>query len=216
MGVTVLQVYPDLSRSGVQEMEKLHKRILHLHAQQTGVFSVDCDTYYTTAQTGCGTTRKLHIAHNSEAPATTYAVLDTGNKQVTLSADIMFDLMLPRINHMYTAKKNLKIESKGAKFEISDFVVKMGNVYMSGHYKGILIEVEYLPCSVPALCWGLLREFMQSFMGSVVNNQAPPYLQNKFHDIHTPQDVIQQYVEKFNEIREGTAFTHTVQPTTTS
>ena len=30
------------------------------------------------------------------------------NKHVTLCSDLMIDLLLPRINHMYTTKKNLQ------------------------------------------------------------------------------------------------------------
>nr|XP_027218207.1 mediator of RNA polymerase II transcription subunit 20-like [Penaeus vannamei] len=179
---------------------------MHLDAVQSGMFIVDCDSYYTTAQNGAGQHRRLHIVHNSETPATTYAIIDTGTKQVTLSADLLFDFILPRFDHMYQSKKNLKIESKGSRYEIGDFVVKIGTVTMSGHYKGILVEVEYLPCAVPALCWTLMREFMQSFMGSCVNPQAPPYIQNRFHDIHAAQDTVQQYVEKFNEFRDGSTY----------
>ncbi|XP_066963902.1 mediator of RNA polymerase II transcription subunit 20 isoform X2 [Macrobrachium rosenbergii] len=203
MGVTVLQIFPDTSRSGCLETEKLHKRIMHLDATQSGMFSVDCETYYTNVQIGSGQ-RKMHILHNSETPVTTYAVLDTGTKQITLSADLLFDLLLPRLDHMYQNKKNLKIESKGAKYEIGDFVVKIGTVTMSGHYKGILVEVEYLPCSVPNLCWSLMREFMQSFMGSCVSATAPAFLQNRNLELYTPQDTILQYVEKFTELRDGT------------
>ncbi|XP_045616599.1 mediator of RNA polymerase II transcription subunit 20 isoform X3 [Procambarus clarkii] len=206
MGVAVLHIFPDASRSGCVETEKLHKRIMHLDALQCGMFTVDCDTYYTTAQTAGGGVRKMHIVHNSDTPTTTYAILETPSKQVTLSADFLFDLLLPRLDHMYQAKKNLKIESKGAKYEIGDFLVKIGTVTMSGHYKGILVEVEYLPCVTPALCWSLIREFMQSFMGSCVKPTPPTYLQNHYNDIHTAQDTVRQYVEKFNEFREGPNF----------
>ena len=43
---------------------------------------------------------------------------------------------------MYTTKKNLKVESKGTRFQVADFLVKIGTVSMSsGPYKGILVEV---------------------------------------------------------------------------
>ena len=62
--------------------------------------------------------------------------------QVVLMADLMFDMLLPRLSHMYQSKKNLKMECKGNRFEVADFVVKVGNVTMSnGQYKGILVEV---------------------------------------------------------------------------
>nr|XP_053650566.1 LOW QUALITY PROTEIN: mediator of RNA polymerase II transcription subunit 20-like [Cherax quadricarinatus] len=201
--VNRLQIFPDASRSGCLETEKLHKRIMHLDATQCGMFTVDCDTYYTTAHAGVagGGVRKMHIVHNSETPTTTYAILDTGTKQVTCA--ISSSTYCYRLDHMYHPKKNFKIESKNAKYKMGDFLVKIGTVSMSGHYKGILVEVEYLPCVSPALCWSLIREFMQSFMGSCVKPTPPNYLQAHYQDIHTPQDTVQQYVEKFNEIREG-------------
>ncbi|KAF2359142.1 Mediator complex subunit Med20 [Trinorchestia longiramus] len=151
--------------------------------------------------------KKLHILHNTETPASTYAIIESPGKQVTLCADLMFDLLLPRLSHMYTSKKNLKVETKGTRFQAADFLVKVGTVSMSsGQYKGILVEVEYLACSVPALCWPMLREFLQSFMGFCVSSQPPPYLQARFHDVHGPQDTIQQYLEKFNEFRESNTF----------
>uniref|UniRef100_A0A2P2I5E3 Mediator of RNA polymerase II transcription subunit 20 n=1 Tax=Hirondellea gigas TaxID=1518452 RepID=A0A2P2I5E3_9CRUS len=209
MGVTVLQIFPDASRCGYKEVERLQTRIAHLGAQPSGAFQVDCDTYYLNQQQaavpGSGiAAKKLHILHNSETPASTYAIIESPGKQVTLCADLMFDLLLPRISHMYTAKKNLKVESKGTRFQVADFLVKIGTVSMSsGQYKGILVEVEYLSCCVPSLCWAMLREFLQSFMGSCVPSQAPSYLQNHFHDVYGPQDTMQQYLEKFNEFRDG-------------
>ncbi|XP_018010486.1 mediator of RNA polymerase II transcription subunit 20 isoform X1 [Hyalella azteca] len=231
MGVTVLQTFPDAFRYGYKEVEKLHTRIAHLGAQPNGVFQVDCDTYYMNQQNsqfndipGSGSTvnKKLHILHNTETPASTYAIIESPGKQVTLCADLMFDLLLPRLSHMYTAKKNLKVETKGTRFTVSDFIVKIGSVSMSsGQYKGILVEVEYLACSVPALCWPILREFLQSFMGFCVSSQPPPYLQARFQQVQGPQDTMQQYLEKFNEFRESSAYPVTgslsaSQPGTTS
>ena len=66
------------------------------------------------------------------------------------------------------------------RFEIKDFLVKLGSVTVGGVFKGILVEVEYCPgiifgsyrlqpfsqveyCPgvVPNNCWGILLEFMQ-------------------------------------------------------
>ena len=54
-------------------------------------------------------------------------------------------------------------------------------------------------------CWGLLVEFMQGFMGSVVSNQMSPLLKKKAstNDIYTPVDTIQQYLEHFNAFRKN-------------
>ncbi|XP_063592232.1 mediator of RNA polymerase II transcription subunit 20-like [Penaeus indicus] len=202
MGVTVLQIFPDESRSGYQETEKLHKRIMHLDAVQSGMFIVDCDSYYTTAQNGAGQHRRLHIVHNSETPATTYAIIDTGTKQVTLSADFAASTYAGRgfdqlLLFPFELLQSIAISDRAQ--------CALGNSMHYGCIVGIML-VEYLPCAVPALCWTLMREFMQSFMGSCVNPQAPPYIQNRFHDIHAAQDTVQQYVEKFNEFRDGSTY----------
>ena len=47
------------------------------------------------------------------------------------------------------------------RFEIKDFLVKLGSVTVGGVFKGILVEVEYCPGVVPNNCWGILLEFMQ-------------------------------------------------------
>ncbi|KAF3423112.1 hypothetical protein E2986_11301 [Frieseomelitta varia] len=81
-----------------------------------------------------------------------------------------------KMSSVYTNKMQ-KIESKGPRFEIGDFCVKLGSVTINQNFKGVLVEVEYRPCVVPGSAWELMREFLQGFLGSTVSNQAPQYLQ---------------------------------------
>jgi mediator of RNA polymerase II transcription subunit 20 len=113
----------------------------------------------------------------------------------------LFDLLLLKLSNVYS--KKLRIEAKGPRFEIGDFLVKLGIVSVAGSGKGILVEVEYLPCQVAQSCWGLMIEFMQGFLGSVVTSQVPPYLKSKFNDKYSPVDTIHQYLEHFNVLRKG-------------
>jgi len=46
-------------------------------------------------------------------------------------------LLLLKLNTFYS--KKLKIESKGSRYEIGDFVVKLGVVSASSSFKGILV-----------------------------------------------------------------------------
>lgn len=78
--------------------------------------------------------------HNSETPASVYAVLE-GNKTVPLVADNLFDLLMLKMSEFYQPKKQTKIESRGPRFEAGDFLVKLGSVTMGPVFKGILIEV---------------------------------------------------------------------------
>ncbi|XP_020294283.1 mediator of RNA polymerase II transcription subunit 20 isoform X1 [Pseudomyrmex gracilis] len=203
MGVTVLQQFPMIeNRTGPQTIEFLTKRVVALGAVQTGQFLVDCETYMSVPQLGIQ--RTVHVLHNSEQPASVFAILESGTKVVPLIADGLFDLLMLKMTSVYTSKKQTKIESKGPRFEIGDFCVKLGSVTMSQNFKGVLVEVEYRPCVVPSSAWELIREFLQGFLGSAVSNQAPQYLQNRMNDIYQPMDTIQQYLEHFGQYRKAT------------
>ena len=88
-----------------------------------------------------GMQRTVHVLHNSEQPATVFSVLESGNKVVPLVADGLFDLLMLKMTSFYTSKKQTKIESKGPRFEMGDFVIKLGSVTMNQTFKGVLIEV---------------------------------------------------------------------------
>lgn len=201
MGVTVLYAYPvPHDKTAPQVIELIQKRILNLGANHTGQFLVDCETYFSSPSLG-GPQRTLHVLHNSEQPATVFSVLEHSDRRITFTSDTLFDLLLLKLSNVYS--KKLRIEAKGPRFETGDFLVKLGLVSVGGSCKGILVEIEYLPCQVVQSCWGLMIEFMQGFLGSVVTNQVPPYLKSKFADNYSPIDTIHQYLEHFNILRKG-------------
>lgn len=203
MGVTVLQQFPMVeNRTGPQTIEFLTKRVMALGALQTGQFLVDCDTFMSVP--AVGPQRTLHVLHNSEQPATVFAILESGNKTIPLVADGLFDMLMNKMTSIYTSKKQTKIESKGPRFEIGDFCVKLGSVTMSQNFKGVLVEVEYRPCMVPASCWELMREFLQGFLGSSVQSTPPQYLQNRMNEVYQPIDTIHQYLDQFGAYRKAT------------
>jgi len=85
------------------------------------------------------------------------------------------------------------------------------------NFKGILIEVDYRPCLVPGLCWELIREFLQGFLGQFAPPCIPTYFTNpipsnmnptqsyqRVNDVYQPIDTIQQYLEHFNSYRKQT------------
>lgn len=88
-----------------------------------------------------GVQRTLHVLHNSEQPASAFAILESGNKVVPLIADGLFDLLMYKISSVYTNKMQ-KMESKGPRFEIGDFCVKLGSVTINQNFKGVLVEVR--------------------------------------------------------------------------
>jgi len=225
MGVSLLQPYPVKDGlTGAQTIDLLVKRVQILGGQLTGQFLVDCDTYASTSpklstqsQPGQQTPRILNVLHNSEYPASTFALLEVplasgnlnvppgaqaGVKTVSLVADNVFDLLIPKIAHVYSSKK-IKIESKGHRFELGDFVVKLGSVLMSQNFKGILVEVEYRPCAVAESCWEILLEFMQGILGQNAQLVVPKTLQARMKEIYTPLDTMHQYMDQFASFRKA-------------
>jgi len=97
----------------------------------------------------------------------------------------------------------MKVESKGTRFELGDFVVKLGTVIMSQSFKGILIEVEYKPCVVADACWKLLMEFMQGILGQNAQTAPPKILENRMKEIYTPLDTMLQYMDHFTAFRKA-------------
>ncbi|XP_025413529.1 mediator of RNA polymerase II transcription subunit 20 [Sipha flava] len=203
MGVTILQQFPmKENRTGAQIIEFLTKRVNALGAKQCGTFLVDCETYASIPQ--LGTQRTLHVFHNSEQPASVFAILDNGNgKTVPVVADGLFDLLLMKMSSVYTSKKS-KVEIRGPRFELNDFVIKIGAININHNVKGIIVEAEYRPCVVFGLCWDMLREFLQGFLGSCVSNVPPHYFQNRTNDIFQPLDTIQQYLDHITIYKKAT------------
>lgn len=201
MGVTILQQFPVENRTGPSTIELLSKRISALGATQQGQFLVDCETY--TSIPALGHQRTVHVLHNSEQPATVFSILESGQKTIPLATDGLFDLLMMKMASFYQSKKQTKAESKGPRYEIGDFCVKLGTVSVSQNFKGILVEVEYRPCVVPAMCWELMREFLQGFLGSSVPATPPAYFQNRMQDVYMPIDTIHQYLEQFTIFRKS-------------
>ncbi|KAH8368086.1 hypothetical protein KR084_006869 [Drosophila pseudotakahashii] len=222
MGVTVLQPYslPE-GKSGAHIIDQLSKRLLALGATHAGQFLVDCETFISTPQPHNGAPgRAVHVLHNSEYPASTFSIIDNGTgKQVALVADNIFDLLMLKMTNTFTSKKQTKIESRGARFEYGDFVIKLGSVTMMEHFKGILIEVEYKSCVILAYCWEMIREVLQGFLGICVGKDFPSYfapqtimtamgqqqLHAKHNDIYEPMDTVKQYLEQFTNYRKHVA-----------
>lgn len=129
--------------------------------------------------------------------------METGTKTIPLATDGLFDLLMMKMSSYYTSKKQTKAESKGPRYEIGDFCVKLGTVTVSSNFKGILMEIEYRPCVVPAMCWDLMKEFLQGFLGLSAPTNPPAYLQNRMQEVYSPIDTIHQYLEHFTMFRKS-------------
>lgn len=79
--------------------------------------------------------------HNSEYPVTTFAILEN---HLCITADNMLDLLLLKLKPLYENRKNLSVECQGTRFELDDFVFKVGTVQMTSNKSnlGLLLEAS--------------------------------------------------------------------------
>ncbi|GAB6031020.1 mediator complex subunit Med20 [Chamberlinius hualienensis] len=198
MGVVFVQQYqiPE-GKNGLQMVEQLQKRLEALGAVRSGTFCVDCETYFSAVNTI--PQRTVHVIRNSEQPTTCFALTDTG---LCLIADLLYESLMNKLVGIYNPKKAIKIESKGSRYELSDFLVKIGSVSMGSSFKGILIEVEYMPCCIPANCFELMKEFVHGTLHKSLLT-TPPYLVGRMDQMYTPTDTVHQYMEHFNHFRKN-------------
>jgi mediator of RNA polymerase II transcription subunit 20 len=179
----------------------IQKRLELLGAEKTGSFAVDNETYQSQPPV---VSRIIHILRNSDQMASCFAVLDTGT---CLVADSSFDLLMQNIKQFYAVRKNLRVESRGQRYQLDDIIVKVGSVVIgqSSSFRGVLVEVEYLPCVVAAECWPLMKEFIVGLLGPVINaslDVPSQHFRNTFDAIQSPSDVVLQYLEHFNNFRK--------------
>ena len=122
-----------LGLSGQQAVDNLIKVLEQLGAKKKGNFLVDCETYYSAPT--IEPARVLNIIHNSDQPATCYALLDTGTG-TSIAVDNNFDILMLTMSALYQTKKSSKMECKGPRYELNDFVIKIGSVSIGPSFKG--------------------------------------------------------------------------------
>nr|XP_027195923.1 mediator of RNA polymerase II transcription subunit 20-like [Dermatophagoides pteronyssinus] len=96
-----------------------------------------------------------------------------------------------------------RIEVRGQKWLLGDFVCKLGSCTMGGSFKAIVTEIEYGPCSVPNACWDLIKELGRSFIGPSIN-KPNQHLLARMNELYSPVDTIHQYNDIFNQIKKQT------------
>ena len=60
-----------------------------------------------------------------------------------LVTDVMIVSFLSKLRDFWQPKKGGKIESKGNRYELGDFIIKVGIVTVGPNTKGVAIEVSF-------------------------------------------------------------------------
>ncbi|XP_067947309.1 mediator of RNA polymerase II transcription subunit 20-like [Watersipora subatra] len=198
MGVSwIVNIPMEESRGTQQVLEGLAERLLALGAEKGGLHNVDCDVYQSMITQSPNT---VCLMHSTEYPITSFAFLDNNS---CLTADNIIDLIMMKLKALYDARKNLKVECKGSRFTLQDFVFKTGAVHLtnSNSVLGVLLEVEYLPSVMSSNCLSLLKEMVQGIVGRPV--EIPNYLKLQANENYLPNHTMQQYLEQFNTLKKA-------------
>uniref|UniRef100_A0A8C7WXV2 Mediator of RNA polymerase II transcription subunit 20 n=1 Tax=Oryzias sinensis TaxID=183150 RepID=A0A8C7WXV2_9TELE len=186
MGVTCVCQVPIAEGKSVQQtVDVLQKKLEQLGSVKQGSFCVDCETYHATGNVGGQPSKLLYVMHNSETPLSCMALFEGGPYLV---ADANFDVLMSKLKSHFQNAKGHKVESRGSRYRYCDF----------------LIKVEYCPCVVPGDCWNLMKEFMQSFLGTSVP-ELPSVFAAKPEGLFAAADCVDtmtQYLELFNKLRK--------------
>lgn len=122
----------------------------------------------------------------------------------TVVTDSSFEQILTNLALFYSKKVHVRMEVRGQRWTLADFVIKLGTCTMGGNqtFKAIVAEIEYGPCCVPGQCWDLIKELGQTFVGASIH-QPQTHLMARMNELFYPVDAIHQYSEIFTQLRKG-------------
>ncbi|CAD5117622.1 DgyrCDS6377 [Dimorphilus gyrociliatus] len=202
MGVNcVISVPMEENKSGQYVITKLQKKIENLGAKKAGHFSVDCETYQSQIPIE-GQVKVINNVHDTEYPASTFSFVENGPHLV---ADNTLDMLFAKMDSFYAPKKNFKIEAKGVRYELNDFLIKVGSVIIGQNtsVKGILLQIDYTPCILYNDSWGIITELLHILgINPNITNFFKSRLEKKESSVDYT-DCAQQYLELFNSVRKS-------------
>eukprot|EP00126_Sphaerothecum_destruens_P010391 Sdes_comp20729_c0_seq3m16533 len=70
--------------------------------------------------------------------------------------------LIDKLRNMYHFRKCAKVE--GPYFELGDFILKTGSLFVNNGVKCALLEVQYPPCPMLPLCQELFKELVRSWI----------------------------------------------------
>ena len=85
--------------------------------------------------------RSFQVIHTSENESLSFTITEQMN---VLVSERSFDTILTKMSDCYQPNKLTRIEAKGKKYEIGDFAIKVGSVFLGPNFKCLVIEVSFI------------------------------------------------------------------------
>jgi hypothetical protein len=199
----VLKINVPSDQTLQQHKEHLEKRLISLKPRKLNKFHVQAIVFQSSNQNSIN--QFLH----SDYPATCFSIVEpsSGNNPEVkvLTGDIGLSSIQRRICELgiLTERKASQMECIGSGFKIDDFQVKIGIVTQNSSNKGLLIEISYSSANNNQDGYGLILEFINNYFNwSITNDLLPNHVRRRSsQSFYTPEDIIIQYHEHFNNFR---------------
>ncbi|KYQ89853.1 putative mediator complex subunit 20 [Tieghemostelium lacteum] len=179
------------------------KRIEFLGGTKVSTWNIVCSLYLERLPNNTNQIpREFHLITLDERPKKCFMI----SHEAIVESDKEMISILEKTDSF---RKRQVTEINGSKYELGDFIIRIGPIFFRTETKGIAIEVEYTPCSKtstsPFSCTKLLSEFIngnlgpfpdQSVVQATFDFSAYPKLPNNYTDLHTSY----QYLNLFKSI----------------
>ncbi|KAJ2522721.1 hypothetical protein H4217_000554 [Coemansia sp. RSA 1939] len=80
------------------------------------------------------------------------------SNRLVVETEPEMEAVVLRLKNLWAPRQAARIE--GYSYEGDDWVIRTGNLMVGTSYKGLVIEINYLPCSNPDQTRGLMRELL--------------------------------------------------------
>ncbi|KAM9969039.1 hypothetical protein ACTFIW_000122 [Dictyostelium discoideum] len=183
------------------QLPEMTKRIEFLGGVKVSTGTINCSLYLERVPDGSNLIpREFHLLLYDEKPKKCFTVC----RDTIVETDREMVSILEKTN---SYKKRQTTEALISKYELGDFIIRVGPIVFRTEIRGILVEVEYTACSTPVTspfnCTKLLSEFINGNLGpfpepiqTSFDFSAYPTLPKSYSDLHTSY----QYVNLFRTI----------------
>ncbi|ORX58064.1 TATA-binding related factor [Hesseltinella vesiculosa] len=132
-----------------------------LHGKNTGPWSLTVKMYRdaNAMQRQGNDSKAMHQVALGQRPGQLYCMVDGG---VVVEAEKEMESIFTRLKNIWQLRQSITIE--GTSYDIDDFTLRVANILVGSTYKGLLLEIDYHPCTIPRNADDLFREFIASIL----------------------------------------------------
>ncbi|KAJ2053362.1 hypothetical protein GGI13_007232 [Coemansia sp. RSA 455] len=158
---------------GTASLGLLQERLLRgLRASLKGRWSMDTKLFHSpynfvqhqnikvpalTAPRGTASDQSMYLVIRGQGTSRRQFYVMASNR-VVVEAEPEMESIVLRLKNLWTPRQTARVE--GYSYEGDDWIIRTGNMMVGTSYKGLIIEINYLPCSNPEQTRGLMLELL--------------------------------------------------------